>query len=122
MKHRGVVFVISDFLAEGYEKQLRRLARRNDVIAIQVSDERERLLPGLGHLLLVDPESGEERFVDTDSYAFRKWHEEYLQRQDASLQGAVKGSQVEALRVLTQEDYAEAVVRFFQKRARHRRR
>ena len=43
MKHAGVVFVLSDFLAEGYELPLKRLARRHDVIAVNVGDERESL-------------------------------------------------------------------------------
>src|SRR6185312_13499126 len=41
MKHSGVVFIISDFLAEDYEVPLKRLARKHDVVAINISDERE---------------------------------------------------------------------------------
>ena len=58
MKHSGVVFVISDFIAQGYETALRRLARRHDVMAISVADPRERDVPAVGQLLLVDPETG----------------------------------------------------------------
>jgi uncharacterized protein (DUF58 family) len=120
MKHSGIIFIISDFLAEGYETTLRRLARRHDVIAISVGDTREFEIPDVGSLLLVDPESGEERFVDTSSYAFKKWHQEYLAQHEEKTQNALKGGQVELLRVRTQDDYADAVVRFFKKRAKRK--
>jgi hypothetical protein len=120
MKHSGIIFIISDFLAEDYESTLRRLARRHDVIAISVGDLREQEIPDLGSLLFVDPETGEERFVDTSSYLFKKWHKEYLAHQEVKTQNALKGGQVELLKVKTQDDYADAVVRFFRKRAKRK--
>lgn len=121
MKHTGIVFVISDFLAEGHELPLRRLARRHDVVAIRVGDEREARIPsGLGRVLFVDPETGEEGFVDTDSYAFRKWIEERSQSASSKIAETVKGGRVELLSVTTSGDHPEAVVRFFRARARMR--
>jgi uncharacterized protein (DUF58 family) len=120
MKHSGVIFVISDFLAEGYEIPLKRLARRHDVVAVQVGDERERQVPDIGHVLLMDPESGEERLVDTGSYAFKKWLEEQKTAHETDTETALKGGRVECLRVLTKDDYGDAVVRFFRKRAKRR--
>lgn len=120
MKHSGIIFIISDFLADDYESTLRRLARRHDVIAISVGDLREQEIPDLGSLLLVDPETGEERFVDTSSYIFKKWHKEYLAQQEAKTQAALKGGQVELIKVKTQDDYTDAVVRFFRKRAKRK--
>lgn len=121
IKHSGIVFVISDFIAEGYETTLRRLARRHDVIAISIGDNREFEIPDVGSILLVDPESGQERFVDTSSYAFKKWHKEYLAKQEAKTQNALKGGKVDLLKIRSQEDYGEAVVKFFRKRSRRRR-
>jgi uncharacterized protein (DUF58 family) len=121
MKHSGVVFVISDFLAENYDVALRRLARRHDVIAIAISDERELKVPDVGQILLVDPETGEERFVDTGSYQFKKWLKEFQMTYETDTQSALKRGKVEMLRVNTKEDYGAAVVRFFGARARRRR-
>jgi uncharacterized protein (DUF58 family) len=120
MKHSGIIFIISDFLAEGYETTLRRLARRHDVIAVSVGDVREFDIPEMGSLLFMDPETGEERFVDTSSYQFKKWHKEYLAKHEEKTQNALKGGQVELLKVRTQDDYADAVVRFFRKRAKRK--
>jgi uncharacterized protein (DUF58 family) len=120
MKHSGVVFVISDFLSKGYESALTRLGRRHDVIAISVSDPREREIPNIGQVLFADPETGEERLVDTASYAFRKWHKEWIAVQDAQSLQALRSGQVETLKVSTQDDYAEAIIRFFRIRGKRR--
>jgi uncharacterized protein (DUF58 family) len=121
MKHSGVVFVISDFMAEGYELPLKRLARKHSVIAINIGDEREIEVPDVGQILLVDPETNEERLVDTSSYAFKKWLKEYRTGYETDIHTAFKAGGVELLQVKTKEDYGAAVVRFFGARARRRR-
>lgn len=121
MKHSGVVFVISDFIAKGYDISLKRLARKHDVVAIQVADERESLIPDLGQILLFNPETGEENLVDTSSYQFKKWFKDYLEESEAEMRSAFKGGRVETFRIMTKEDYGEAVVRFFRARSRRKR-
>jgi uncharacterized protein (DUF58 family) len=121
MKHGGIVFVISDFMAQDYEVSLKRLARRHDVVAVSIGDERELEVPEVGSLLLTDPETGEEAWVDTSSYAFKKWLKDYRTELETDTATALKGGRVELLRVLTQEDYGEAVVRFFRTRTRRKR-
>jgi len=120
MKQRGVIFVLSDFIAKDYSVQLKRLARKHDVVAILLADEREKLIPEIGQILLFDPETGKECWVDTSSYAFKKWFKEFQTEYEARTRDALKGSKVELLKILTQEDYGEAVVRFFQARARRK--
>jgi uncharacterized protein (DUF58 family) len=120
MKHSGVIFLISDFLAKDYEIPLKRLARKHDVVAVSIADEREKKIPELGSILFYDPESGEERMVDTSSYGFKKWFSDYMTETETDLQTALKGSRVETLKILTQEDYGEAVVRFFRARAKRK--
>ena len=121
MKQAGVVFVISDFLDRGYEISLRRLGRRHDVVAIRVNDPRESKIEALGVLSLMDPESGQEVLVDTHSYAFKKWFEEFRRTRESATADTFKRSQVETLNIQTKEDYGEAVVRFFRTRQRRRR-
>jgi uncharacterized protein (DUF58 family) len=121
MKHTGVVFVISDFFATDYEVALRRLSRRHDVIAISIGDEREASIPDVGQILLLDPETGEERLVDTGSYAFKKWMGDFQTAHETDTQSAMKGSKVEMLRVSTKDDYGAAIVRFFGARGKRRR-
>lgn len=121
MKHGGIVFIISDFLSEGYELPLRRLAKKHDVVAVVIQDERETQIPDVGQILMQDPETGEECFVDTSSYAFKKWFKDYRNQFETNLLTVLKNSQIENLKILTKEDYGEAVVRFFRARSRKRR-
>jgi uncharacterized protein (DUF58 family) len=65
-RQRGVVFVVSDFLGpRDWRGPLLRLASRHEVAAIEIRDPRERELPDVGHLWLVDPETGRRIQVDT---------------------------------------------------------
>ncbi len=120
MKHRGVIFLLSDFIAEDYELQLRKLARRHNVVAVSIADEREALIPDLGHFLFVDPETGVEQMVDTGSFAFKKWLKETQLTQQTDFSTAIKRGKIEHLKLATKEDYGEAVVRFFRARSRKR--
>jgi uncharacterized protein (DUF58 family) len=65
-RQRGVVFVVSDFLGpRDWRAPLLRLASRHEVAAIEIRDPREHTLPDVGHLWLVDPETGRRIQVDT---------------------------------------------------------
>lgn len=121
MKHNGIVFIISDFIAHDYQKALSRLGRRHDVVAIRVGDERERSVPSIGQVLVLDPETGQERLIDTSSYLFQQWFKGVSQ-QDSFKAMAGGGGTLEFLSVLTKDDYSDAVVRFFRARTRKRRR
>lgn len=64
---RGLVVVVSDFRDEGWPRSLRALGARHTVVAVEVTDPRERELPDAGHLVLVDPETGAEVEADTNA-------------------------------------------------------
>jgi uncharacterized protein (DUF58 family) len=120
MKHGGIVFLLSDFIATGYETALKKVSSRHEVVAVSVGDERELEMPDVGQILVVDPESGEERYIDTASYAFKKWMADFKRTQESRMQDALKTGWVERLKISTGEDYGEAVVRFFRARAKRR--
>ncbi len=121
MKHHGIVFVISDFMATDYETSLKRLARKNEVVAVRVSDLHEWEIPNIGSIAVVDPETGEEGIVDPRSYRFKNWFEKYRKDIDGRFKNACRGAGVEILPIETREDHVQAVVRFFQARHRVRR-
>jgi uncharacterized protein (DUF58 family) len=121
MKHCGIVFVISDFMARDYDVAVKRLVRRHDVVAVNIGDRRENVIPDVGQMFVVDPESGREVFVDTSSYRFKKWLKEFALTHETDTRTALKGGKIEQLKVMTDEDYGEAIVRFFRARSRRRR-
>jgi len=116
MKHSGVIFIMSDFIDEGYEQELKRLAKKNDVVAIWIQDQRELEIPSLGYLNFENLESGEQGFIHTGSFAFQRWLKETMSVRNQKIENELKTSKVEILKIQTNEDYGQSVVDFFLKR------
>jgi uncharacterized protein (DUF58 family) len=116
-KKRAVIFIISDFLDSGYQRNLQLLERRHDVVAIQINDPREDSLKGLGLVKMRDPETGEITVVDTGSKRWRQEYEDMRTREQARLEKFFKSNGIDHLRIQTDEQYDTALVKFFRKRA-----
>ena len=117
---RTVVFLISDFQDNGFEKILRVTRKKHDVIPILVNDQRERELPNVGLLRLRDPESGSMVTIDTASRrqreAFKKMQVLESEKRDA----VFCRLKMNPIHLSTGEDYVEPLKRFFHSReARH---
>ena len=109
---RAVILVISDFLDLNFEKTLRRLGRRHDVIAISVVDPREERFPETGLLTLVDAETGEPRLVDLRSSDVDK----RASQRKLHLDRRFRTSGVDHISLSTAIPYDRALLRFFQER------
>jgi uncharacterized protein (DUF58 family) len=120
-RKRAVVFLVSDFRDQGFEKALSVASRRHDLIAVRLGDRREEELPSLGYLELEDPESGERVVVNTSSPAFRLAFREESDGRTAALDRALKRSKVDTIDVHTGEPYVKPLMRFFRERARRQR-
>jgi uncharacterized protein (DUF58 family) len=118
LRRRAVVFVVSDFLATGYEPALARLARRHDVVAIQIVDPRERELPDVGLVTLWDPETGDWRVVNTADRRVRERFAERAQAFDRALERMLAERGADLLRLETGRSYAEPLLAFFRRRER----
>jgi len=116
LKHKGIVFILSDFMAKDYELPLRRLARRHEVVALWLRDDREMEVPSVGTVLMQDPETGEERYVDTGSYTFKTWVKEHAKQWVSRTEEIFRSKGIEFLSIRTQEDYGTALVGFFARR------
>jgi uncharacterized protein (DUF58 family) len=116
IRRRAVIFLISDFLSTGYEPPLARLARRHDLIAIQLTDPRERELPDVGLVTLWDPESGNWRVVNTGDEGVRERFRSRTAAFDAALERGLAESGADLLRLETGRTYAEPLLAFFRRR------
>jgi uncharacterized protein (DUF58 family) len=73
-RRRGLCVVISDFLGEPtWERPLRSLSTRHELLAVEVLDPRELELPEVGTVVLADPESGRQREVVTSPLLCREF-------------------------------------------------
>jgi uncharacterized protein (DUF58 family) len=118
LRRRAVIFLLSDFLAAGYGPALARLARRHDVIGVQVADPRERELPDVGLVTLWDPETGAWRMVNTGDAVVRRRFRDRAETWDRELIGTFSQSGADLLRLETGEPYADALIAFFRRRER----
>ncbi len=117
LRRRGIVALISDFQAEGYEKALGALRRRHDVVALHVRDPREGDVPAAGLVAFTDPETGERVVADTARPEVRR----ALRAPGFESAGAVfKKTRVDALALSSGESYERPLSGFFKARERRR--
>ena len=110
---RSTIFVVSDFISEpGWEKPLGQLALRHEVIAVRLTDPLELELPDLGLLTLRDAETGEQLLVDTHNPTFRKRFAAIAAQREADLRQSLARAGVDTLELSTDDDMAQAIVRF----------
>ena len=109
---RSVVILISDFLDVSFERPLRRLNRKHDVIGLVVSDPREERFPGRGLVQLVDAESGLARTVDLGGADVSR---RAVQRR-IQLERRFRSSGVDWTTISTAVPYDRDLLRFFRER------
>jgi uncharacterized protein (DUF58 family) len=120
-KKRGVLFLVSDFLGSAYEKPLRILGKRHDIIAVSITDPREVTMPNVGLVELEDAETGEVVLLDTGSRAVRARYEREGRERMIGLKTSLVSSGVDQIEVTTDRDYVRSLVRFFRNRERRAR-
>lgn len=120
LHRRSVIFILSDFLDTGYGRALGALAARHDVVALVLSDRRDRVLPDVGLIEVVEPESGRRRWLDTGSSRVREAYAEAA-AQTAEERGQLfRHAGIDVVDVDTLADYVEPLRRFFEHRERRR--
>jgi len=119
LKRRAIVFVLSDFISPAFDRHLATASRKFDVVAIEISDPRERDLPPSGLLRLWDQEEGVERVIDTSSRA-RARLAHIVRERERHIQQVFRHSGVDHVRVDTGADFVKPLARFFRARARRR--
>ncbi|MEU6917048.1 DUF58 domain-containing protein [Streptomyces olindensis] len=108
---RGLVAVISDFLETGWEQPLKTVARRHQVLAVEIVDPRELDLPNVGLLTVVDPETGRRREVSTHSRGLRERYQRAALEQRALIRQSIRRAGAAHLRLRTDRDWVRDVVR-----------
>jgi uncharacterized protein (DUF58 family) len=117
-KKKAVVFAISDFIASKFEAPLRVAARRHDLVALHITDPREKEIPNVGLMEIEDPETGEMMLVDSGSSFFRKQYANSVKTRSTELANFFKVNGVDRIDISTQGDYVDPIIRFFKKRER----
>jgi uncharacterized protein (DUF58 family) len=117
-RRRSVVFLVSDFLSEGWEDSMRITTRRHELVPVVVGDPMESELPAVGLLMMEDLETGEVIEVDTSGRARREFAQR-ARRAAAVRDAALRRLNVDTVEVQTDQPYVDALIAFF--KARHKR-
>jgi uncharacterized protein (DUF58 family) len=112
-----VVFLVSDFLSEGWERAMQITRQRHELVPVVVGDPLEQALPPVGLLVLEDLESGALVEIDTSGAAAADYAR---QARAAALgrEGALRRLNVDCVEVRTDRPYVDALIAFFKARAK----
>jgi uncharacterized protein (DUF58 family) len=118
IKKKSIVFLLSDFMDSGYEKILRIIGKKHDLIGVVLKDKREIEIPAMGLVKLTDAETGEERWVDTSSIKAQNRLKEVRRNMIEKRKSLFISSRLDSIEVQTGEDYVKPLVQFFRLRER----
>lgn len=117
IKKRCTAFLISDFIdINNYKQALSIANKKHDIAAIQVYDKLSTHLPSLGLMKVLDPESGDETWIDTSSKKVRNDYAKWWRDRQTEMDTVFKQSSVDNVSVSTDDDYVRALLSLFQKR------
>ena len=116
-RRRSVLFLVSDFLSDGWEQAMKIARQRHELVPVVVSDPMEEVLPKVGLLVLEDLETGQVVEVDTTSRVARDFAKR-AQNQSQVREQALRRLNVDVVKVFTNEPYVDALIAFFRARAK----
>jgi len=114
-----MVVVISDFLGDpDWERPLRGLGDRHELLGIEIIDPREMALPAAGLVTFVDPESGEQLEVQTSDERLRLRYAQAALAQRDSIASMLRRAGADHLQLRTDSDWLADIVKFVVTRRR----
>ena len=132
LRHRSVIFVLSDFALlyppettdsprfAAWEKSLKLVARRHDVVAVTVRDDVESAVPNVGLIMLRDPETGETIAVDTDRTDLRQRYHGYITQERNAIRRIFRRNNIDEIEIGTTGSFVGPLLGFFRRRERKR--
>ncbi len=120
LPRKTVMFLVSDFMDEGYVEVLRHAHRKHDVVSVVVGDAREAQMPPAGLVTLEDAETGRTRLVDTQSLAFRTELARTAKARRQKLEDDLRSSGIDLMTIDADLPVVDPVLRFFRERERRR--
>lgn len=116
MKKRTIAFLLSDFISASYQDALQVAAKRHDIIGMHVFDKRDKELPDIGIVKVIDAESGLEKWIDTSSEKFRKLYTYQFQQRETEAKNIFLKSGAAFVTLQTDDDYIKKLQQFFKTR------
>ena len=118
LKRKSVIYIISDFLSDDYEKPLKFLKLHHEVILINISDIKEIEIPNIGYAYIEDAETGEQILVNTSSETFQKQYSELTKQKIEENQNSMKKIGIDMINLSDQESFDITINRYFRNKWR----
>lgn len=115
-KQKSIAFIMSDFLDDDYEDNLRVIGRRHDVIGLKVYDKMDMQLPDIGMIQVQDLETGKTRWLDTSDKMVQYNYQQHFLEQSSLCKTIFTKAGADLLHIRTDEDYVKILQQFFIKR------
>ena len=115
-KKKAIVFVISDFMSDGYDQTLKIAAKKHDITGIRVYDTREQSMPNLGMVPMLDAETGTVQLVDTGSKSVRFNYEKHYNDQLNYFKETFSKSGSGVVNTRVDESYVTKLLGYFKSR------
>ena len=116
IKKRCTAFLISDFVNCDYEQALKIAANKHDVVALQITDKGDALLPNMGLVQVYDPETGKVSIADSSNVRVQREYARWWHKQQKRNVEIFKKSGVDVAHLFTDKDYVKALSELFHRR------
>ena len=120
MKKRCICFILSDYISSSFEKPLRIASKKHDVVALKVSDKREKTIPNIGIVPFKDSETEKVILLDTSSKLVRQTFQKKQKEKQSEIEKLFPRCGVDLININTGEDYVKPLINFFKNRDRRR--
>ena len=116
MKKKAIVFLMSDFMDSDYEKTLRIVAKKHDLTGIRIYDRHEENIPNLGLVPMLDNETGQTAYINTQSAAVRKAYAQQYSIQVKVFENLFHKNGAGTLHCRLDQSYVKKLLNFFKSR------
>ncbi len=116
VKKRSAAFLMSDFISPDFEKALRITAHKHDLSAIFIHDKLEVEIPKVGVVNAIDPETGQNIWINTNSEKVRRRQMEFWQNHEKNIKEIFNKANVDMVKLRTDKDYVQPLIYFFKSR------
>ena len=116
IKKRSIAFLISDFIATGYDDALKIASKKHDLAAIRIYDQREVEMPDIGLVRFMDAESGRISIMDTSNASLRRDYNLWWRQNERHTAERLQRSGVDFVNLRTDQPYVQPLINLFKKR------
>ncbi len=116
VKKRCIVFLISDFIDDNYERILKIVGKKHDLVGVVLNDPRESVLPKAGLIKFRDAETGKIRYIDSSDRRTQTWFAAQYIRRMEQRKALFLRSRLDSVTINTGDSYIKPLVDFFKMR------